>query len=189
MVSMVSTGLLLWIAWLCYRGYQHHCRENGQYSTSAVMSWMKERLFFWRQGTGAGTEHEQSKRKKRTFRRQHQQQWQREQGVQKHEDYWTEESEDQTKNFPLRAMAGRSGGGGGGGRGGGWMSGGWVGGMDSSTRSIDSQTSMLYNVSLDDSNWDESVSGGGSGGGGAVAGTDGYSAQSQHGINLINREL
>jgi hypothetical protein len=90
MVSMVSTGLLLWIAWLCYRGYQHHCRENGQYSTSAVMSWMKERLFFWRQGTGAGTEHEQSKRKKRTFRRQHQQQWQREQGVQKHEDYWTE---------------------------------------------------------------------------------------------------
>lgn len=76
-----------------------------------------------------------------------------------HEDYWNDESEDHRKNFPLRSMR-------------------TFGGVDSSTSSVNSNTSMLYSVNLDDDNWDESTNG-----------TEYFSSHSQGDISVINRKL
>lgn len=76
-----------------------------------------------------------------------------------HEDYWNDESEDQRKNFPLRSTR-------------------TFGGIDSSTTSVNSNTSMLYSVNLDDDNWDESTNG-----------TEYFSVHSQADISLVNRKL
>lgn len=62
--------------------------------------------------------------------------------------------------------------------------------LDSSVGSVNSKTSMLYSVDLDDNNWDESARGVRKGEvGGENDDEEFYSVHSESGIGLVNRNL
>jgi hypothetical protein len=180
---MMTITVLLWLGLVAF----HLCRYydyDPKTSVSALILWTTEQLDRLRNGNIDSTAADgDKKRKKRTLRKA------QGLGSHLHEDYWTEESEerDQRKNFPLRSANANGG----------------VTSLDTSLgSSVNSNTSMLYSVNLDDHNWDESIRGGGGGGGGGAGmgageGAGGeiddieefYSVHSQSGISLINRNI